>query len=110
MEDRTMAKHKMVRVENRLCDGCDYLFDNIEAPDGICPECGSHESTPKPSYTGEYLYRGCIIERNDDVPSGYWGRWQWGSKLATTRRELVNIIDKRMNEPAGRLLEWMAIK
>lgn len=47
-------------------------------------------------YEDRYEYRGYTIERNDNVPNGYWGRWRVGKHTTDTRRDCVRWVDNRI--------------
>jgi hypothetical protein len=49
-------------------------------------------------HTDMYEYRGYTISRNDNVPSGYWGRWElWpGGYTTDTRQNLLDWIDQKV--------------
>lgn len=100
-----MGRHKIVKVRDFYCNGCNRCFDNIQAPNLVCPECGCKDHTPSTYDTGEYLYRGRRIQRSDDVPSGYWGRWRWGTRWASSRQELVAAIDAALVDGVETLID-----
>lgn len=43
-----------------------------------------------------YEYRGYTLERNDNVPNGYWGRWRVGKYTTDTRRDCIRWVDERI--------------
>lgn len=41
------------------------------------------------------------IERNDDVASGYWGRWSYGTRDFSTQRAAINRVIHKYNLKHG---------
>ncbi len=88
-----MSSHKLTKVKEYNCECGEYFYTD-DSPKGVCPWCKSSKDVEDMGFMdGVYIYRGNRVERDDSIPSGYYGKWQSGSLVCGTLGRIKEEID-----------------